>query len=285
MIVGAQKAGTTSLKNYLIEHPGVCGNERSEITYFISDEEYALGYDEIHARYYKDPRKDHAVLLGKSVGIMYLPEAARRLREHNPNVHIVVVLRNPVDRSYSGYWYARGKGWEDIERFEDAFWADSSRFKELVKQRNCAYLHRSLYDLHLKMLFETFGRDRVHVFLFEDLRSDPVGLCQQIYHSIGVDSQFTPQAKRRYNKASRPASMSLAHLIGSDSPIRRILKSVLPEKTRHAIKGRLRKVLEREFVPPVMATETRRQLVDYFKEHNARLAEMIGRDLQSWDRV
>lgn len=285
MIVGAQKAGTSSLKSYLGEHPDLCVHKRNEITCFISDEEYALGYDAIFERYYGHLEREHAVVLGKSVGIMYLPEAARRLKAHNPEVHVIVVLRRPVDRAYSAFWYARGKGWEDIERFELAIWADSSRFKEPVKQRNCAYLFRSLYAMHLKMLFEVFGHERVQVFLFEDLKSDPIGICQQIFRRIGVDHNFVPATGKRYNTASRPVSERLAHLIGSNNLLREAMKTILPEESRHAIKERLRKAIQREFTPPPLALETRRQLLEFFREHNERLAAMIGRDLRSWNEA
>lgn len=68
-----------------------------------------------------------------------------------------------------------------------------------MKWFHCAYLDRGLYDRQMEMLWRHFGPEHVHPFLFEDLRQDPVSLCQQIFKILGVGSEFIPDTGSRYN--------------------------------------------------------------------------------------
>ena len=282
MIAGAQKAATSSLKQYLSQHPFVCCHRRKEFNFFNRDEENKLGYENIFPRYFGHCINDDRVIIAKNAGLMYLPEALGRLIDHNANVHLVVVLRNPVDRAYSSYWYARSKGWEDIQNFEEAIVAKSDRFRELVKKRNCSYLDYSNYYRHLKTLFAFFKEQQVHIFLLEDLKENIVKVCQHIYASINLDSDFVPETDIQYNKASIPHSESLAKFLSRENSIKNILKLILPEKIIYKARE-IRYLNKKEFSPPPMNPETRARLIEYFKPYNKEVSKLIKRDLSHWN--
>jgi hypothetical protein len=285
MIAGAQKSGTSSLKYYLGQHPDVHTHERNEIVFFIHDPEYSHGYQEAYPRYFESKPSDNALILAKSAGIMYLPEAVKRLWEHNPAVRIIVCLRNPVDRAYSAYWYARRKGWENLDSFEEGLRAEPARVREdLKKWRQCAYLDRGLYYDQIVRLWERFGKEQVRILFLEDLHRDPVGSCQTLFAWLGIDAGFTPLNRERVNRAATVRSAWLAQLMVSSKAITEVLGPLIPSEVRFFIKDRIKQVNEKGFLPPPMHPETRVRLQKYFEPFNAELSRIVGRDLSHWDR-
>ena len=113
-IIGAQKAGTSSLKNYINQHPNVEGHWQTEFGFFGIEDEYVKGYDTMAPRYFNvkadnEPIKrviKHAHLHGNS-------KLIARLKEHNPDCELVFVLRDPVDRAYSSYLREKSSGLAD----------------------------------------------------------------------------------------------------------------------------------------------------------------------------
>jgi len=283
MIVGAQKAGTSSLLRYLGNHSSICIHEKPEILFFLIDEEYQKGYPWAFNRYFGHCGDNKKLLFAKNVGIMYWPEAIKRLKEHNPDIHLVPILRNPVDRAYSAYWFARRKGWENIKTFEEALKAEETRKKEdTFKWRNCLYLERGNYYKHIVNIFEHFRKEQVHIYLFENLTSNPVRVCKEICSIFSLD--YKREIKCRHNVAAMARSERLTRILRrigkSESALKNILKAIIPE----SLKNSLLKLNEGEFSPPQMKEETRKALVGFYKKPNQMLVELIGRDLSRWSR-
>lgn len=287
MIVGAQKSGTSSLAQYLAQHPNIFSHEQREFNYFVNEEQYAQGYEKIYPRYFPQYPIDSSILLAKSVGVLSRPKAIKRLWQHNSECQLIAILRNPVDRAYSAYWYIRRVGWEDITSFEEAIAAEPMRLQEdetSLKRQQCNYLERGLYYKQLTVLFEYFGRERVQVFLLEDLKQDPVGLCQKIYNLMGIDSDFLPQVNKQGNKAALPRFKSLSKFFYFDSPFKKAVRNLLPARVSDRLRSQIISLNEQTFVPPPMNPETRTYLQEYFLPHNAQLEELLGRDLSHWQR-
>lgn len=285
MIGGAQKAGTTSLVNYLAQHPRLCVHNGRELTYFVNDEEYARGFDAVAVERYAHADADQ-LLIAKSAGVLDLPEAVDRLKRHNPDVKLVFLLRHPVDRAYSAYWFARQMGWEDIDRFEDALEAGADRFSQgdWVRRRNTAYLERGLYAKHLREVYARFDPQQVRVFLVEDLKADAAGLCRQVFEFLGVDADFVPDVTRRSNTAAAPRWAGVSRLMARERGWKRLARAVLPRSVGKQVKHTLRAWNAAPFTPPPMDPQTRRRLIAYFAQPNAELADLLGRDLHHWDQ-
>src|SRR5688572_6669330 len=115
MIVGAQKAGTTSLNNSLAQHPKIFTHETLEFGLFRDNEEYNKGLDfflknTVSKSDSSNPEKN--IFIAKRVGLLHNEEMLLKLHGLNPNVKIVAVLRNPIDRAFSAFWYCRKTGME-----------------------------------------------------------------------------------------------------------------------------------------------------------------------------
>lgn len=287
MIVGAQKAGTTSLLRYLGEHPGICTHSQVEMNYFALDLEYKQGYEQIFPRYFACDLVESSVILAKSISIMLLPEAMSRLHKHNPQVEMLVMLRNPVDRAYSHYWYARRRGWEDKETFEEAIAQDPAAFaNDQAANVNRSYLANGLFVNQLGQMMEFFPRDQLHFILLKDLKEDPVTVCRSIF---GLFSQlynaYEPEIARSHNRSAAFRSRSLALLTSSRSTLPRVKKmarSLISDRTMDYLRDLIKNANEREFKAPPMKPETRTRLLAYYQPYNRRLSELIGRDLTHW---
>ncbi len=284
MIIGAQKAGTTSLNSYLSQHPELVTHEQTEMTFFLDGDAYSLGYEQAFRRYF--PKyEDGKMLLAKNVGIMYSRQAMERIYQHNPHMKLVVVLRNPVDRAYSAYWFARRRGWEPLPTFEEALEADASRFLgDPIHARNCAYLERSRYAEHLEMIFSIFPRSQVHIFLTDDMKQDIRRVCAQIFASVGLDQNIALDTSREHNRASVARSESLARILGKKSLIKKVFRKILSDGPADRIKSRINSLNEQEIKIPPISPETARRLGEYFRPYNEKLAGLVGRDFSHWDK-
>ena len=228
MIVGSQKSGTSSLLRYLAQHPDIWTHPQPEMTYFLQDHEYNRGYDSTYTKYFsKCP--DDKYIIAKNVMVMCSTEKMQRIYAHNPNINLILLLREPVSRAYSAYWWARRRGWENIKTFEDALDAEETRHKDdWFKWRQCLYKFNSTYSHHIENLFSMFGKEQVHCFLTDELTNGAKSICQHIFTIMGVNSKFEPTVGKKFNKAAMPRSDRFGFLftqfLASRNPLRRAIR-------------------------------------------------------------
>src|SRR6185295_13613127 len=112
MIVGAQKSGTTSLKNYLGQHPAIITHLQTEFSFFVEEKEYINGMESAFKIYFSDVVPYGSRRIVAKSASMYLNEKSlQRLRRSNPDCQVVILLRNPVERAYSSYLMEMNAGW------------------------------------------------------------------------------------------------------------------------------------------------------------------------------
>lgn len=284
MIAGAEKAATSSLKDYLGQHPLAVTHQAREFTCFVNDRDYQAGYDRAFDAHFTSPSADQRII-AKSVGVMYQSVAQQRLIEHNPRVQLAVLLRNPVERAYSAFHFARQQGWETLTDFDAALDAGIDRFgDDWVRARACDYLQRSRYAPHLRGCFGLFGKQNVHVFLLEELVQDPGQVCRALFNVLGIDPDVTIDWRTRNNPGRSARSQVLAKSLSSTGPLKRIARMLLPGTTAKRIKHTARRLNRTQSAPPPLRGQTRARLIRLFEQDNHELAEMIGRDLGAWSQ-
>ena len=282
LIAGAQKTGTSSLARYLGQHPDVEMHPSREFPYFVDDELYQLPFDKVFRDFYQVRHDPGKFICAKSVGVLDQPGVISRVYKHNPDMKLVVLLRDPVDRAYSAYWYARRMGFEDAPSFEEAIRRNDRIGTGSIYQRHCAYLQRGFYFDHLQKVFEFFPSDHLLIYLVEDLKSRVAEVCRDLYKALGADPSFSPDYSVRYNVSAESRSDTLSMLMTDTSRLKSCLRLLLPKKVRQKLKGTLRQLNERPFSPPEMLPETERFLREYFSEPNLKLEELLQRDLARW---
>lgn len=284
VIAGAQKSGTSSLSRWLFSSPHLLGHAALEFAFFLDDREYEHGFAWALSQYYK--KREHGELLvAKSVGMMCDPVALNRLRGHNANCVLAVILRNPIDRAYSAYWFARRRGWEKAPTFEEALRHEPTGHAHDMSLRDEArqYVQKGHYIEYLRVMEKMFPRRQILVFLLEDFRNSPETLYRRIHETLGiVEPEIIAPLEKRSNAMARARWSWLMDLLNVRIPKFYILHLPIVARAGKAIKSKLRALNETSFQPPSMSEETRTCLSEKFAESNNELAEYLGRNLDHW---
>ncbi|MBW4575273.1 MAG: sulfotransferase domain-containing protein [Aphanothece sp. CMT-3BRIN-NPC111] len=285
-IVGAAKAGTTSLWIYLQQHPDIYMSQRpKEPAFFCYRFDRMQDFD-TYLSLFADANGAKAV--GEATtSYLASPESAAWIREVYPEAKIIIVLRNPVERAYSLYnWMSReGKEW--IATFEKALSAEKDRigdedFKANIPawHTNYLYFYSGLYFAQVERYLENFPRDQVHIILFEDLKTNPVVATQQVYEFLGVDSSFIPEIEV-HNKGQTPFSVPAQYFI-KQKLNKYLCKLRIPSRLRLQRSALDINLFFGKLVEHRLNEATRRNLQEMYREDIQKTARLIGRDLGAW---
>ncbi len=174
-IIGAMKSGTTSLHNYLKGHPKIFMSEPKELWYFVEEKNWYKGKE-----WYLDHFRNvgQAEFIGESSAdyTMYpiykgVPE---KICHYNPNAKLIYLMRDPVERAISHYWYDVRIGYEK-RPIKEAIFSE-------VK-----YLNISNYFMQLNLYFELFDHRQIYVETFEKMVLNPVEVVHNILAWLGLD--------------------------------------------------------------------------------------------------
>jgi hypothetical protein len=235
VILGAQKSGTSSLHNYLVQHPGVIEPLRKEVHYFD------IGYQRGEAWYraHFGPLGAPGLNLDSSPYYLFHPAVPQRLHDLLPQAKLIVLLRDPVRRAYSHYWHERDKGRETLA-FEDAIAAEPERLGDSHQQlaagtlqrshahQHFSYLARGRYAEQLERWFELFPREQFLVLRFEDLAREPLAVLNQALGFLGLPPASAVSLEARNTRRYPPlAESTAAQLSAQFAPHNRRLEQLL----------------------------------------------------------
>jgi len=290
LIIGAAKAGTTSLYYYLSQHPQIFMSSNKEPRYFapefyLSDdslgskrkEDKPLTLDDYY-QLFKDV-KDELAIGEASPEYIYYPESPHRIKAAIPDVKLIAILRNPIERAFSQYCYNVGRACEPLS-FADALAAETERTQQNWVPGHL-YQQSGFYYEQLTRYFELFNPDQIRVYLYEDLDKRTVGVCQDSFAFLGVDPQFAPDLARK-NPSEMPKSYLLNKLLFRNKPLRQTINRLVPK----AILSRITKPAKQLAFQgkPTMPTEARQQLLHLYQDDILKLEKLIQKDLSHWRR-
>jgi hypothetical protein len=241
MIVGAQKAGTTSLNQYLSQHPQIFTHYALEFSMFADLDEYEKGF----AYHYKkgltpDSKKKsaHALFAAKRVDLIYDIELLKKLKEHNAGVKIVLVLRNPIERAFSAFGYCHFNGMEPYTLFEDAIYKnDPHRFENEAFKKSCDYIGRSTYAENIKKLTSLFPVENIKIYLFEEMIKDLNKHLNEMSAMLSLPS-FSFDTSVKFNEQRALRSRSFSKLLAPGKF--KNLKIIMPVRYRVMLKRKLK---------------------------------------------
>ena len=280
-MVGAPKSGTSSLYHYLIQHPSIFMTDPKEPHFFYNRSSPGAPVLET-----KDLSSYLSLFEGvperlqageASTSYLWLANAAQEIHMLQPRGRIIAVLRDPVERAYSQYWQEVRLGQEHLS-FEKALVEETERMHQGVWHGRY-YTECGRYASQLQRYLRLFGAERVRVYLFEDLVSDPLGVCRDVFEFLEVFPETPVRVDRVYNSGGAPSSQLLARLFRAQK-IKEPFKKLLPESFRRDLGDRIRASNNKPV--PEMAPETEARLREAFQEEVLHLEELIGRDLSHW---
>ena len=290
LIIGAPKAGTTSLYRYLAEHPKVFMSPLKEPKFFAIEgqdvdysgpgddtHEYVTDYETYLSLF--DTATSETALGEASPWYLHMRGSAERIHTHIPNVKIVAILRDPVERAYSQFCMHKGYRHEPISDFESAWQAEAKRMSDNWSPR-WFYRDRGFYYAQLRRYFDIFDKEQIRVYLFDDLERDSLAVVQDIYEFLGVDSNFFPDTNQKFNMRPHRSSSGLyAALRWSDR-----IRSIATGLARTPVGSRLARIgTKLDSQKRVsLATATRRRLIEEYRDDIVQLSGLIDRDLSHW---
>ena len=284
LIIGAHKAGTTSLYHYLNQHPQIFMSPVKE-THFFSFLGHSLDFADpgfepnklmaattIEAYRALFAQAGEAVAIGEaSPSYLYVRETAVNIHHHLPQVKLIAILRHPADRAYSNYLHCRARTpQEPLANFAAALQAEPARIDQKWSPL-WHYQQKGFYFQQLQPYFQLFSREQIGIFLYDDLVTNPQTMLQQIYQFLQVDPTFVPDFSKKHNVSGIPKNR-LWRFAAQNS---RWSRRLFPETIRQRIK-------KTALTRPPFPLEIRQQLVALYRDDILQLQTLIQRDLSHW---
>jgi hypothetical protein len=196
VIAGTQRGGTTALDAYLRQHPEIRMADLKEVSFFDKERNFgdsAVNYDAYH-RYFS-PRRRTKVVGEATPNYMYDEHAARRLHEYNPQLKLILLLRNPIDRAYSGWHHHRL-----LARFGLSFSEALRREPELIAVNRFRYgtIERGRYVTQLERIWSFFPREQTLLLRSDDLDRHPQAVLDATCDFLGVARHNYAREIRRH---------------------------------------------------------------------------------------
>jgi hypothetical protein len=291
-LVGAARSGTSSLDQYLSQHPEIYMAPRKETHFFAADflppRFTGPGDDRLNRLLIRDEGQ-YAQLFAGAVGAQaigessafYLcfPGTAERIAHAIPDAKIIMILREPAERAHSAYRFLMGR---ETLGFAEALDREEER-KQAGFEPMWWYTELGRYYGQVKHYLEVFGGRQVKVLLYDDLFVNLEQTLRDVFTFLGVKEDVVIDTSVRYNVAGVPKVRGLYtlldHFIYSPTPPEKLVKSLVPLPLRRAWASKAIGALTRR-VP--VDPQVHAQLQPYFAEEVGKLEELLHRDLVCW---
>lgn len=296
LVIGAAKAGTNALFHYLRQHPQVYMSPWKEPKFFAFESPEDLGFRAangreapVNATVVLDRRKYEQLFDGarleRALGeaspqYLYVEKAPARIKSLVPDMKLVAVLRNPIDRAFSSYQHLVRDGLEPLD-FGSALDAEPARIAE-----NYAFLYRytdlGFYTRQLDRYGKLFPADQLLILLYDDLRRDAQASCRQVFSFLDVDDGFVPGRSEEPNRSGLPRNRLVHRLLNPSTPTKRRLWQVTPSALREPLLRLQTRMVNRNLERQSMPPRERDRLRAVFEEEVAELERRLDRDLSAW---
>jgi hypothetical protein len=296
-IVGAPKCGTTALCKYLHRHPDIFIPSLKELNFFDVDikSNKKAGNLEEYLQFFAE---GEGKICGEgSPTYLLSKKAAQEIYAFNPEAKIIIMLREPVSLLYSLHSQNLYNGSsEDIQDFKIALEAESDRKRGKRIPKICRnpqdlfYRDVVKFSEQINRYYKTFGRDKVHIIIYDDFQKNTSNVYQKTLQFIGVNPEFETELNR-INSNKQVRNTTLQRLV-KYPPAKLLAISKffvpLPQSQRRAIleavKNQLKRFNTKQVSRPSLDPEFQRKLQREFAPEIERLSQLIGRDLNHWYR-
>lgn len=298
LIIGAGKSGTTSLDNYLKQHPEIFISRFKEPNFYGYElvKSQDLGGDPSELEHYNNSvtnLRDYLKLFdaarpGQLIGetsntYMYHEVAAARIKYYNPNVKLIAVLRQPTERLYSRYLHLAREDKRPTENFADCLNPQTIwwRRNDLIKE--------GFYSRYLERFYKLFPSENIRVFLYEDFSKKPSVVLKEIFSFLGIDSAFEIDLSVKYNESGLIKNKFLDKIYGGKGIISKTVKAIFPEtivsflRESTFVQKHLNKIRSKNLTKPKLDVNLYNKITEeVYREDIINLQELLGKDLSHW---
>lgn len=269
-IVGAPRAGTTALYNYLNAIPEIYMSPVKDPGYFIPND-FRGFTEQTYIELFKNVKNEIAI--GEaSAGYLANSEAPKRIKEKSPSAKIIITLRDPVGRTFSHYL-----NWKRTGKIKISFEEGVEKF--LDKNKNDEQLERliyvSMYYEQVKRYLEIFGKENVKILIFEETVKDVKNTIKKIFEFLEVQAEPPENIEEQYSAYSEPLG-SIGTSIAQNKTISKIIKKILLGTKQEQL---LRTLLNKKGEKPELLDITKKKLQSVFHDDVKKLEKLLGRSL------
>jgi len=296
VVIGAGKSGTTSLHEYLNQHPKIFmgSKEPNFFAYELLDPD-TLEDPTDRDHYYQSVYKleDYLNLFKEAkdgqlkgeVSNTYISSAGswERIKHYIPDAKLMAILRHPADRIFSRYFHLvreneipEGGDLNEVFNRDSIWW----KRKDLVNE--------GFYYRQLKPYFDNFKRENIKVFLYEDFIGKTDEVVKEAFSFLGVDPNVKVGTDVVYNKSGKVKNKSVDALVGQDSAPIVFIKKVFPGlhkklKSNVAVNRWLNGIRNKNLEKPGMDPKLKQRIVDdIYREDIEQLQDLLQKDLKHW---
>lgn len=284
-IIGAPKAGTTTLYNYLKQHPQVymCSIKEPHFFSYGCDKKpttklsFVSNWEDYQTLFQKVSKQ---TAIGEaSTSYFYHPRAAERIHHYLPNAQLIAILRNPAESTYSKF--LMDYRWQfDIHSQRDPL----EDFIQAIEQ-SPTIKESGLYYKKLQGYLSLFKKNKLKVCLFEDLKKAPNVLLQDIFKFLEIDENFcVNKSISVYNTGGIPKNRIVYNFLNKlRKTFNTTLSPFVPENFQKPIYNFYFSLRNLNLTkPPLLPLERRQQLIKIYREDILQLQDFLQRDLSSW---
>jgi hypothetical protein len=277
-VVGAAKAGTTSIYSWLKQHPDIFVPEVKEPSYFV----HGYGFSDFNKYLELFERGQGKKSVGDtSASYLAAPESPAWIYNTFGQQKIVIILRNPARRAYSLYSWMVMEGYEWASSFERGLKEEDARFQsEAFYWKNpeyfwdYIYFRSGFYFEQVKRYIDVFGRNNVNIYLFDDLIKSPEKIYSDLCNFLEVSNQFLPDYTHE-NPSRIPRFVPLQFSLRTKS-------SRLVNKLPLGLQSWLFEFNKRIGLKPKIKPSTEERLRKLYGQGVQKLSEFIQKDLSNW---
>lgn len=281
LIIGAGRSGTTSIAAYLAAHPEVNFSITKELHYFSIPDLYKRGEPYFHSLF---PDATKKITTTADTYLLMDHAAPEKVRAYNPHMKIIIMLRDPISRSYSNYNYSINFGHEKKEHsFLSTIDLENERLNtlDIVDVNNTCHFYGSLYHKHISHWNKYFDVSQLVILKLNDLKNDPELFYRNLCSRLDINYVPFEGDKKEFNAASGAKSIWLQQfLLNRNNPIRKMISFLLRPFRNLVIKsGIIDKVYamnKKQVVIQPLSPHEKEIAAQYFSEDLTQLKKDYG---------
>ncbi|MDG5492651.1 sulfotransferase [Psychroserpens sp. SPM9] len=292
-IPGAAKSGTSTLHNLLHQHPDICMSTNKEPFYFVN-EDFESDLNLYDSKYHDLFTNLNTRYKGESsTSYMLFPNFIENVKKHvDESAKFIFILRNPVDRIYSHYWYLKGIG-SETKGFREAVLKDMDEepniHSRLPEGRFKHYYQYGLYAKWLAKFYDSFEKTQIKVVLFEDLKESPLDTLNQCLGFLelkkletieNTDTNKTVVLKYPY------IYKSIQHVVSGKSKLLKPIHKIIPENIKTHLRNNASeyviKMTDSKKGYSKLSINDREWISQLYKDDYVLLKELVEIDFNKW---
>lgn len=270
IIIGAGRSGTTSVFAWMEQHPDIQFSITKEVHYFSLPDLYQRGEKYVHSLFDGPEKK---IVATADTYLLMDHDAPARIKAYNPDMRIIVMLRDPVERAFSNYQYSVQFGHERSDiAFPDTIALEQERLtsNDIAEKNNLCHCYGSLYALHLSVWAQYFPKTQFFIGTLSQLKADPEALYKRLSDFLNIPYQAFSQQGAAFNAATGVKSKWLQQLLlNRNHPLRKALTLLIRPFRNLIIKsGIIDKIYamnRKQVILPKLTPEEKKIVSPYFE--------------------